>query len=204
MLSGICLQLHSLKSGSEAIDQTLVHTLTDHALEEASVALSEDDRAKTQWKTFYIADVLTNSGFEYADPETFLSNIHSSQNPIDPVVFEKLEKKYDDKSSSRSERRLLFDSINSQIKKLFCQLATWHRRMGMTAASIGAICNRESLQVHICESLASDQKRVGKDTQMEVSPSESKWLDLANEIELVCRELEELLFHELIVEEIRM
>ncbi|CAA3031991.1 Hypothetical predicted protein [Olea europaea subsp. europaea] len=56
------------------------------------------------WEASYVLDVLINSGFEESDLDLFRTTWHSSECPLNPELFDDLEKKYShEQMESRSE-----------------------------------------------------------------------------------------------------
>ncbi|GMH26422.1 hypothetical protein Nepgr_028265 [Nepenthes gracilis] len=117
------MQLQLLKRESEPSYNGPAIISFHEDVEEAPNWFSMERRllgAEESWGTSYSIDMLTYLGFDDTNPEMFMATWHSAEFPVAPWVFEKLEKKYSGLTTcSRSERRLLFDRINSGIIDIF-------------------------------------------------------------------------------------
>ncbi|XP_047963343.1 uncharacterized protein LOC125207883 [Salvia hispanica] len=115
------LKLLKLESGTYAETSALVPIEEEEG--QPSPVVSEGDLllAADNWRTCYALDVLIESGLEESYFHILRTPWHSSNSPLDPKLFEKLEKKYNDDETTglRWERRLLFDEINSAVMEIF-------------------------------------------------------------------------------------
>ncbi|KAM7254525.1 hypothetical protein ACFE04_003905 [Oxalis oulophora] len=136
----------------------------------------------------YIMDVLHKAGY----PDTGFKSWNSPEHAINPLVFEKLEKKYgEQKCWKRSERKLLFDRINLGLMDI-CQLPLGtnplSRKLGL----------KQNLEEELWLLL---EKEVSKHSpNQNVFTKEDKWLDLRDDIEAIGREIECCLIDELAAE----
>ena len=118
------MQLKLLKMESRANADGLVLTPSDKDVGQGFVSVSEDNEVfnDESWESVYLADVLIDSGYDDADPDTFVSTWYSLDCPLDPRLFDNVEEKYSNETTSlRSERKLLFDRINSGLFEMFQQ-----------------------------------------------------------------------------------
>ena len=132
------MQLQLLKSDSEETNSEgarMVVSSTENS-GDGSVDLSAENkklvglfRAEESRDFSYLVDVLDEAGFYGNRLELGFEKWHSMECPLSPSVFEMLEKKYGEQSSwEKSERRLLFDRVNSGLKEILqsCfDLITW-------------------------------------------------------------------------------
>ncbi|CAH8265299.1 unnamed protein product [Arabidopsis lyrata] len=121
---------------------------------------------------------------------------------IIPKIFEKLEKKYYAETSwKRSERKILFDRVNSglvEILESFSATPTWKkpvfRRLGTTLSTCG-------LKQELWKVLARQEKRAKKESLAKVPVIDiDEWLELEADDESVVCELESLIVDELLAE----
>lgn len=157
-------------------------------------------RTEETWEPSYIIDVLNESGFNDFDADTFTARCHSSECPVDPSMFIKLEKKYCSQTScQRSERRLLFDQINSALAETY-QLLTDEYPWVRPATRVGSKWVKGQLQDRLHVLLAGQEKKSNKDILGKVLTRESHWLALGDDIGAISREIEQLLTDELLAE----
>ncbi|XP_022767476.1 uncharacterized protein LOC111311906 isoform X2 [Durio zibethinus] len=202
-LHGLRMQLQLLKLESEAYEEGTMLVSSDDDGDEVSIGFAEDKgtpRAEENWESVYIVDVLVDSGINGADLDTFLGTWHSPECPVNPLVFEELEKKYCNLNSwSRAERRLMFDRINSKLLEIYQQFIGQHpwvksARKMIPKWSIGE--PEDSLR----KSLVSENKNLQMDAGEIVLAGECEWLDLEEDIDVIGREIERLLVDELVAE----
>ncbi|KAK9289978.1 hypothetical protein L1049_008140 [Liquidambar formosana] len=207
-LQGLRMQLQLLKLESEAYEEGPMVISSDEDVGEGSVGVSEARgmfRAEESWESSYVVDVLIYSGFSDADPDMFLETWQSPECPVGPLVFEKLEKKYCDQTTSlKSERKLLFDRINSGLREIFQQFMDPHPWVKPLAIMVGPKMSKDGLEDDLCKLLSSEEKKGSKTTEEKVLGKESEWLDLGEDIDVIGRELERLLIDELVAEAVNM
>ncbi|XP_021910446.1 uncharacterized protein LOC110824186 isoform X1 [Carica papaya] len=145
----------------------------------------------------YIIEVLTEAGFN--DGNQGFHKWHSLECPINPRVFENLEKKYGEQTSwKRSERRLLFDRINLGLLELLrpCMgMSTWTKPVSRRL--------KRGLKVidELGMLLANSEKQAKANTSMNALEGRgNSWLELGDEIEIIGREIENSLIDELTAE----
>lgn len=203
-IHGLRRQLELLKSESEAYEEGPMLISSDEDVGEGSNEFSGEkgiSRAEDCWEPSYLFDVLSASGFNNADPDDFMATWHTPECPVDPLVFEEVEKRYFGQTCSpRSERRLLFDRINSGLMEMYQQFMdprTWVR----PAIRIGSKWIKDGIQDGLYMVLASQEKKASsKDTLGEVLARESDWLDLGEDVDVLGREIERLLIDDLVAE----
>ena len=196
------MQLQLLKLESEYVEEpTLISSDEDGG--EASTRVSGDNRlcrTEDSWESSYIIDVLSESGIDGIQPDTIFEVWHSLEYPVSLSVFDELEKRYRDWTTcSRSERRLLFDRINSGIIKIHEQSTNVQPRVSSARTNIGSKLIENGLQDCLYKMLGS-QGKVKDDALGKVLVSESQWLDLKDDIDVIGREVERLLLEDLVAE----
>lgn len=195
------MQLQLLKLESEAFAEEPVLISCDEDVGEGSV-LNDKGVCGTEesWQPTYIIDVLNDFGFNDCDPHTFMAIWHSSECPVAPIVFEELEKKYHVQTSCpRSERRLLFDRINSALLEIHQQFMCSHSRVKL-ATRAGSKWIKDGFQDCLFVLLAEQEKKSNEDIMGKVPTRESWWMGLGDDIDAIGREIERLLTDELVEE----
>ncbi|OMP04968.1 hypothetical protein COLO4_09164 [Corchorus olitorius] len=202
-LHGLRMQLQLLKLESEAYEEGAMLISSDEEGEEVSSRLAEDKgipKTEENQESVYIVDVLVDSGINGANLDTFLATWHSPECPVNPSVFEELEKKYCNINSwSRAERRLMFDRINSKLLETYQQFMDQLPWVKSTTKIIPK-WNMGELKDNLRRSLVSQNKKLHLDAGEKVLGEESQWLDLKEDVDVIGREIEKLLVDELVDE----
>ncbi|KAL1330155.1 hypothetical protein HN51_047314 [Arachis hypogaea] len=202
-LQGLRMQLQLLKLESEGYAEGSVLISSDEECGEGSTRLSEDNRlcrTEDSWESSYIIDVLSESGIDGAQPDPNFEFWHSLESPVSLSVFNELEKRYCDWTTcSRSERRLLFDRINSGIVKIHNQSMNLQPWVSRATTNVGSKLIENRIQDGLFRLLGS-QGKVKDDALGKVLVKEPQWLDLGDEIDVIGREIERLLLEELVAE----
>ncbi|XP_038883777.1 uncharacterized protein LOC120074655 isoform X2 [Benincasa hispida] len=205
-LQGLRMQLQLLKFESEAFTERPMLVSSDEDATELASELPDEEgvllRTNDSWEFSYLLDILNNAGLnDNAKAGALLATLHTSDCPIDPKMFEQLEEKHSLASSmTRSDRRLLFDRINSGILTIgqqFIDPQPWVRRPSKTKLARKWMMKNE-LQNKLCKFL---------DTQIvknDVVEEESEWQDLGDEIDVIGKEIEMLMLNELLAEVVTM
>lgn len=176
---------------------------SDEDATELSSGLPDDEKGpcktKDNWEFSYLLDILTDSGLNVANPGALLATIYSSSDcPINPKIFEQLEIKQSCPSSTtRSERRLLFDRINSGILEIgreFNDPHPWVRPSKTQIATKWGMKNE--LQNRLCKFL--DIQIVRFDVV-----EESDWENLGDEIDVIGKEIERMMINEVLAEVVK-
>ncbi|KAK7279429.1 hypothetical protein RJT34_24482 [Clitoria ternatea] len=201
-LQGLRMQLQLLKLESEEYTEGLMLISSDEDGGETSVAMLEDNglcKTEDSWESSYIIDVLSECGIDGAKADRILEVSDSQECPLSVSVFDELEMRYCDWTCcTRSERRLLFDRINSGIVNIYKQSThalTW---VGPSTRSIIGSKLVNKLQDGLCRMLVSQE--VKDDALGKVLVTESEWLDLNNHIDVIGMEVERLLLDDLVAE----
>ncbi|KAL1209974.1 hypothetical protein V5N11_020538 [Cardamine amara subsp. amara] len=193
-LQGLRMQLQLLRIES-ATHNKFVPSNEEADQEESSIVTNETliiQEPGEDWKSLYLADVLAKSSFNGLNPKSFMTTWYSSESPVDPSLFEDLEKKYSClKTSTRLERKCLFDRINSEILDIFEQL---------TDLQPTKVCPKwdiERIQETLGELVTEKYMKPSRDTK----EKELQWLNLKDDIdEVMGKEIEEMLIDEVIGE----
>ncbi|CAL5350517.1 unnamed protein product [Camellia sinensis] len=82
----------------------LMLTPSDKDVGQGFVSVSEDNDVfnHESWESVYLANVLIDSGYDDADPNTFVSTWYFLDCPLDPCLFDNVEEKYSNKTTSSS------------------------------------------------------------------------------------------------------
>jgi hypothetical protein len=200
------MQLQLLKLESEEHVEGPMLISSDEEGGEASVGMLEGNalwRAADSWESSYIIDVLSESAIVEAQTDNILEVWHSLESPVSLSVFEDLEEKYDDWTTcSRSERRLLFDRINSGIVKIHEQSANPQPWTGNAALSSRSK-RFNGLKDGLFQMLGS-QGKVEDDVLGKLLIVESQWLKLRDDIDVIGREVERLILDDIVAEIVSM
>ncbi|CAK9141985.1 unnamed protein product [Ilex paraguariensis] len=179
---------------------------TDEDAGQGSIIFTQEKEIINEsWESYYLVDVLIDSGFNETDPDMFMTTCHSPECPLGPWVFDTLEKTYGDETTGpRSERRLLFDRINSallEIYQMFMKPCVWAKPVTRIT---GSNWSRHGLIGELHKLLANQEKRANYDISEKVLDREMQWSDFGEDIEVIGKEIEKLLINDLITEFISM
>ncbi|TKY62228.1 hypothetical protein E2542_SST12084 [Spatholobus suberectus] len=203
-IQGLRMQLQLLKLESVEFVEGPMLIQSDEDGGEASAGISEDNglrKSGDSWESSYMIDVLSESGIDRAQSEAFLEVWHSPECPVSLSVFDELEKRYSDWTTClRSERRLLFDRINSGIINIYEQfMSTQPWASPTTASNLCSKLIKNGLQDCLYMMLGS-QGKVKYTALGKVLVSELHWLNLRDDIDGIGREVESLLLDDLVAE----
>ncbi|RAL54833.1 hypothetical protein DM860_013529 [Cuscuta australis] len=130
----------------------------------------------------YLVDVLDEARLHF---EVDLESCNSLESPINPLLFDTLEKKYGkQKSWSKPERRLLFDRINLGLSAILGSFFDIH------IAS-------KSLRMRLCRNLRRSEVEEELWMSLVNEGTKTEWMEMEREIGVVCDEVENYLFDEL-------
>ncbi|XP_021745523.1 uncharacterized protein LOC110711457 isoform X1 [Chenopodium quinoa] len=204
-LHGLRKQLQLLKLESEGYNEGSLVVSSDEYGEDSTEL--HDGKHFPQvgecWESWYLVDVLTLSGLNKTDSELFHGTWHSPDCPIDPWVFEDLEKRYGElESCSRSERRLLFDHINARIVEISEQIVDLESWTMTSRKNIGPQWLKDVLKTELHKLLEKQENKVAENAIDMLILSDMRWMKLGEHISAVGRDIEVLLIDELIAESI--
>uniref|UniRef100_A0A1D1XY48 Argininosuccinate lyase n=1 Tax=Anthurium amnicola TaxID=1678845 RepID=A0A1D1XY48_9ARAE len=145
----------------------------------------------------YLRNILAESGFYDADWNMLFCACFSPEPLISPDVFEEVETMYDDDTWQRTERKLLFDLMNSVLADILTRNVDprpWikPRRIGFTG------CNK-----HLADDLWQSLVRLRMDGGGDPSGEgtlDLRWLDLRDDIDAVGIEIERMVNNDLLEE----
>ncbi|CAL5433854.1 unnamed protein product [Camellia sinensis] len=181
----------------------LMLTPSDKDVGQGFVSVSEDNEVfnDESWESVYLADVLIDSGYDDADPDTFVSTWYSLDCPLDPRLFDNVEEKYSNETTSlRSERKLLFDRINSGLFEMFHQFVDPLPWVKQPTGKVGLTRQKHGIGYELHKLLASEEKSMHEDVTERVLDREMQWLDPGDGVDAIGMEIEKLLMDDLIVE----
>ncbi|KAL2511859.1 Uncharacterized protein Adt_17459 [Abeliophyllum distichum] len=145
----------------------------------------------------YLIDVLDEARFHGLSLEMDFESWNSLECTVSNSVFEALEKKYGKQTSwEKSQRQLLFDRINSGLRVIFNPYIHFHMSTPFKRR-FSAKLTRDEVEEELWMLLISQET---KDFFENALGKENKWLDLDEDIDIICRELETHLFDELALE----
>lgn len=149
----------------------------------------------------YLVDVLDEAGLCSVKSFMDLKYCDAIECPISYMVFESLEKKYRKQTSlPKSERRLLFDRINAGLMDIINPATNTNGCETSTRRCFGEAWKRENIEDALWKMLLHEEKEKNRDLSMKALGREGKWMELEEESSIICRELESLLFEELVME----
>lgn len=203
---GLALQFHGLNSKSEETysEGSELFVSSDEDSEEISHFSNDTGKllelhGTTESRNFsYLLDILDEAEFTCIKSEHYLKAWHSLDYPVDLSIFEVLEKKYGKQTSwEKSERRLLFDRINVVLKEiLIIQIGICSFGRPLRRISTGTL-SRNELEEEIWMFLTSEEKDTCNNLATKGLGNETKWLQLSEDIQNICRDIEYDLFNEI-------
>lgn len=176
-------------------------------VEESTLAPAEEDIAEVGndilgtegWEVSYTLDVLIHSGLQDSGFDMFRMMWYSPDCPLDPSLFDELEKKYSDEiTRSRSERRLLYDRINSALLEIFQQYVDFCPWVMPKFGRAHSTWEKEGV-VDALEKLINQEPATGQVTQRAIY-REMHWPDLSGEIGIIGNQIEQSLIDDMITE----
>ncbi|CAL5333370.1 unnamed protein product [Camellia sinensis] len=202
-LHGLPMQLKRLNIESGANADGLMLTPSDKDVGQGFISVFEDNEVfnDESWESVYLANVLIDSGYDDANPDTFVSTCYSLDCPLDPCLFDNIEEKYSNETtSSRSKRKLLFDRINSGLFEMFHQFVDPLPWMKQPTKKVGLTRQKHGIGYELHKLLASEEKSMHEDVTQRVSDREMQWLDFGDGVDAIGTEIKKLLMDDLIVE----
>ncbi|CAH8340185.1 unnamed protein product [Eruca vesicaria subsp. sativa] len=191
-LQGLRMRLQLLKRESDTYNEGDMLVSSEEE-EETSKVTDETmiiHELVEDWKSLYLTDILANSRFSDLNPTSFMASWHSSESPLDPSLFDDLEKKYyfGLKTSTRLERKFVFDWINSEILEFFEQFTD------LKPTKISPKWDISRIHETLLELVTRKHMKQSRDTKEMLLPS------LEDGIEVIGKEIEEMLIDEFIAE----
>ncbi|KAG0469146.1 hypothetical protein HPP92_018474 [Vanilla planifolia] len=145
----------------------------------------------------YLMDVLVISGIYTASENKLLDACYLPNTPIFPDLFDKLEKKHNKVGEwSRAERKLLFDHINSVLSVTLAPFIDLHPWVNpMRTASYG----HKRLVQESWRMVVQQRKHLSMG-KPEEKVLDFKWLFVDDDVDMIGREIEQMLKDELLDE----
>lgn len=193
------LRLLKMESGTYAESSSTLLPIEEEETQ-LSPVLSEINYGSEvdNWKYPYAVDVLIYSGFEDSNFDIFRTTWHCPDCPLDPKLFDFLEKKYNNNdettSPSRSERKLLFDQINATLLETV-DFRPW---VMPELTGLNQKCVKEDVRDAI-EKIINEEFSNNEITDKELD-REMMWSDSKEVIEMLGNEMEALLIDDMIIE----
>ncbi|XP_013748335.2 uncharacterized protein LOC106451027 [Brassica napus] len=189
-LQGLRMKLQLLKRESDTYNEGDMVVSSEEEEEESSI-VTDETMIIHEWKSLYLADILANSRFSDLNPTSFMASWHSSESPLDPSLVKDLEKKYSGlKTSTRLERKFVFDWINSEILEFFEQFTD------LKPTKVSPKWDISMMHETLREVVTRKYMKQSRDTK----EKELQLPSLEDGIEVIGKEIEEMLTDELIAE----
>ncbi|KAL3523764.1 hypothetical protein ACH5RR_016598 [Cinchona calisaya] len=209
-LSGLAMKLQLLNPGSEETNSEAsgMAVSSDADTEKESVKFSWDNgklweplRPEESRDFSYLIDVLDEANLCGYIPDMGSETWQGKESPVSPSVFEALEKKYGKQTSwQKSERKLLFDRISSGLKEILDSCMNFRMLVKPLRRRFNATLRRNDIEEELWMLLISQEREVAKDLSEKVLGKEMKWLELEDDVSIICREIVDFLFDELATE----
>ncbi|CAN1798358.1 hypothetical protein LINPERHAP1_LOCUS21673 [Linum perenne] len=152
----------------------------------------------------YLVDVLNKAGVLSVGPFMGVKPWHSEECIISLSVFDALEKKYGDQTYwKRTDRRLLFDSINSGLLEILQSSFIEHSRSNTVARRLILSHGKVDIEDELWMLLGREENGVGKDSEI-VLGKDDMWMELGYEIQSISTEIASCLFDELVEDAFRI
>lgn len=199
------MQLQLLKMESEGgyADATILTTSSNELeFRQSECVLQEGCNLEVQgWKSIYIDEVLLNAGLDEFNPDTFLATWHSPEYPLDPWVFDNLEKNYgEDTTSLRFERRLLFDRINLALVQMFKHHIDPCPWVKPRTCVVNLKWHKYGVKDALLSFLANQDIEANGENPEQVLDMEMCWTGMRDDIDIVGKEIEKMLIFDLVGE----
>ncbi|XP_052176158.1 uncharacterized protein LOC127790618 isoform X2 [Diospyros lotus] len=201
-LDELRMQLKLLKMDSGGYSDGGVLISSDQDVGQQSLLVSEEEAIfeDSTWESSYLVNALIDSGLDDADPDTIVATWHSSDCPLGPSVFDNLEKQYCSEPCSRSERKLLFDRTNSGLLEIFQPFMDPFPWVKLPTRKLSHKWPDRGLKYKLRKLLAREEKRSSEGSTEAALDGEMQWLDFADDIDAIGKELEKLIIDEFITE----
>nr|XP_033509964.1 uncharacterized protein LOC104088530 isoform X2 [Nicotiana tomentosiformis] len=210
VLCSVAAQLQFPETNSEEIysEGSEMGVSNDEHSERGSLDLLQDsenilpDFKVAESRDFsYLVDVLDEASLHGMNLGICFETWHSLDCPVNPSVFDLLEKKYGKQTSwLKSERKLLFDRINSGLSDILHSFLDIYIREKSLRRRCCSALRRIDVEEELWMILVSQENEVRKDLSGKAIGNETKWLQVEEELSSICREIEKYLFDELAAE----
>ncbi|KAL2533704.1 hypothetical protein Adt_07055 [Abeliophyllum distichum] len=195
------LQLLKMESGAYPEVPALISSEEDVARHSLMDFEQNHKLGGEVWEASYVLDVLINSGFEESDLDFFRTTWHSPECPLHPELFDNLEKKYsDEKTESRSERRLMFDRINAVLVDVYQQLVDSYPWVVPKLTGVDLKDPKQVIRDGLQKLLSGQDFHAVGEIPERMIDREMQWFEFKGEIDLIGNEIEKLLIDDMITE----
>ncbi|KAF3329975.1 hypothetical protein FCM35_KLT05306 [Carex littledalei] len=194
-----------------------LHETDTQITEELGVCISSDDDSKgttcndknsilnqlrdqEEREFSYLLDMLIQSGVHRICPGTHLKTYHSREFPVDPRLFDRLEKRYGHMLTwSKSDRKLLFDLVNSVIARVLAPFLDTHPwvRCGSHAEPMWG---PEGLVERVWLDLSKERKKFTMGNEEEKMLDLSLFENLGDDINVIGKQIERMLTDDILEE----
>ncbi|KAL6501439.1 hypothetical protein OROGR_026572 [Orobanche gracilis] len=190
------LQLPKMESSTDADMSTLFPIEGDM---QPSPVVSEGN-CVLGWEFFYALDMLITSGLQDSDFNMFRTSWYSSDCPLDPNLFDSLEKKYshNETTGTRLERRLLFDRINSALLHILVDHFDMYPWVMPKLTRFCLKWRKQGVRDAVVKLIKQELSKV--EIPDKVVDREMQWSDFKGEIEMLGNEIEKLLVDDIITD----
>ncbi|XP_020673365.1 uncharacterized protein LOC110092983 [Dendrobium catenatum] len=145
----------------------------------------------------YLLDILTVSGIYAASQNKFFDACYSPDYPVFPDVFDKLESEYHMANSwPRSDRKLLFDHINSILAEVLAPCMDFHPWVKLKRRNS---CGHGRLVDESWRLLVRQQKELSRGKPDE-KVLDTRWFYIDDHMDMIGREIERMLKDDLLNE----
>ncbi|KAK7295672.1 hypothetical protein RJT34_18583 [Clitoria ternatea] len=155
-------------------------------------------RAEESRDFSYVVEVLTEAGISNRSLFTDFSTWHSTECPINPSVFEILEKKFGEQQFwKRCERRLLFDRINYglvEILQPYLYIPMWQKPV---SRRLNSEPSQDMIEEEMWGLLVAQEMKASTGSAGKMLGGEIRWIELDEDIEDIVREIVKFLIEEL-------
>nr|XP_043634424.1 uncharacterized protein LOC122605532 [Erigeron canadensis] len=186
-------QLHLLKMESGST----YDSPNDEEIEQgSSFSASESDN----WESSYLTDVLQSSSFYDHEPLTFMTTWYLVDYPRDTWLFDHLEKKYSqDPTVSKPERRLFHDRIHEALCDITKTMisCSW---VNPGKRGIQITLTETGFEDQLQKVLTKQEKDASMDFEEMSIDKDHEWLEPVDEIDVVGRQIADVLLKELVLE----
>ncbi|CAN4105915.1 unnamed protein product [Withania somnifera] len=149
----------------------------------------------------YLVDVLDEASLHGMNLGMCFETWHSLECPVNPSVFDLLEKKYGKQISwLKSERKLLFDHINAGLSEILHSFLKFYIMEKSLKRRCCSTMRRTDIEEELWRMLVSHENEMRKDLSGKAIGNETNWLQAVEEIGSICREIEKYLLDELAAE----
>ncbi|XP_068669241.1 uncharacterized protein [Aristolochia californica] len=202
------LQLLKLESAGDCTDRSEFSVSSDDDYGEGFECSYEERQEfsgvfshKEDRDSSFILDVLVSSGLLATDQEMLFATCYSSETPVAPGLVEKLEKKYGEQSEwPKPERKLLFDRINCGLAEILGPCMNQRPWVRSNERRVQVGWSSEDLAEEVWQLLSKQAKEGSLGSAESALGGDVRWMDLADDIDMIGRELEKFLIDELMEE----